>query len=92
MPADPGATDPIAPAPPVSRGYANYALGLLVVVYVVNFVDRQILAILLPSIQRDLDLNDTQLGILGGVASPAVETRALRTAAAAALTDAVSRE
>ena len=59
----PGETQPV-----VSRRYAKYALGLLTVVYVVNFVDRQILSILLPSIQRDLQLSDTQLGILGGVA------------------------
>jgi len=57
-----------APPLPVSPGFARYALGLLLAVYVVNFVDRQILAILLPSIQRDLLLSDTQLGLLGGVA------------------------
>ena len=54
--------------PAVSRRYANYALWLLTAVYVVNFVDRQILSILMPSIQKDLQLSDTQLGILGGLA------------------------
>jgi MFS family permease len=52
----------------VSRRSANYVLWLLTAVYVVNFVDRQILSILMPSIQRDLHLTDTQLGLLGGVA------------------------
>ncbi len=49
-------------------GYRNYALALLFVGYVVNFIDRSILAILLEPIKHDLDLNDTQLGLLGGLA------------------------
>lgn len=48
--------------------YRNYALGLLFLGYVVNFIDRSILAILLEPIKLDLDLNDTQLGLLGGLA------------------------
>ena len=51
-----------------SPAYLRYALGLLCTVYVVNFVDRQILAILLPSIKADLSLTDTQLGLLSGTA------------------------
>jgi len=35
---------------------------------VVNFVDRQILSILLPSIKRELALPDTSLGLLSGTA------------------------
>jgi MFS family permease len=54
--------------PLFSAGYTNYVLGVLVVVYVFNFIDRQILAILAPSIQQDLGLSDTQLGALSGVA------------------------
>ncbi|MDZ7684752.1 MAG: MFS transporter [Gammaproteobacteria bacterium] len=37
-------------------------------VYVFNFIDRQILAILAQSIKEDLDLSDTQIGALSGVA------------------------
>lgn len=48
--------------------YRNYALGLLFIGYVVNFIDRSILAILLEPIKLDLELNDTQLGLLGGLA------------------------
>ncbi len=48
--------------------YRNYALGILFVGYVVNFVDRSILSILLEPIKQDLALNDTQLGLLGGLA------------------------
>jgi MFS family permease len=51
-----------------SNGYRNYVLFVLVIVYVFNFIDRQILAILQDSIKADLDLTDTQLGLLGGVA------------------------
>ncbi len=48
--------------------YRNYALGILFLGYVVNFVDRSILSILLEPIKQDLVLNDTQLGLLGGLA------------------------
>lgn len=51
-----------------SPRYRNYALGVLFLGYVVNFVDRSILSILLEPIKHDLDLNDTQLGLLGGLA------------------------
>ena len=51
-----------------SPGYLRYALGLLTLVYVVNFVDRQILSILLESIKQDLGLSDVQLGLLSGTA------------------------
>ncbi len=43
-------------------------LGLLLLVYTFNFVDRQILGILAPAIKADLALSDTQLGLLGGLA------------------------
>ena len=51
-----------------SPAYLRYALGVLCVVYVVNFVDRQVLAILLQSIKEDLGLTDLQLGLLSGTA------------------------
>lgn len=43
-------------------------LAMLLVVYVFNFLDRQILSILAAPIQADLDLSDTQMGLLGGIA------------------------
>ena len=46
----------------------NYVLGILVVVYTFNFIDRQILSILLESIKSDLKLSDTSLGMLTGFA------------------------
>lgn len=65
---------PSAPAPSArlepefTPAYTRYALGLLVVVYVFNFVDRSILSILLESIKEDLELSDTYLGLLSGIA------------------------
>ncbi len=46
----------------------SYVLGVLVVVYTFNFIDRQILSILLEPIKNDLQLSDTQLGLLTGFA------------------------
>jgi len=57
-----------AEKPLYTAGYTQYVLGVLVVVYVFNFIDRQILAILAPSIKDDLGLSDTQIGALSGVA------------------------
>lgn len=48
--------------------YSWYVLSVLVVVYILNFIDRQILSILAVDIKRDLDLTDGQLGFLGGAA------------------------
>jgi MFS family permease len=56
------------PVPPVGGPYAWYVLALLVLVYVMNFIDRQILSILAEDIKRDLDLTDAQLGFLYGTA------------------------
>ena len=55
------------PLPRPSRSTA-YVLGLLLCVYVLNFLDRQVLNILAEPIRRDLGLSDTQIGILGGLA------------------------
>ncbi len=55
------------PRPRVS-GYAWYALFVLVLVYVINFIDRQILSILVGDIKRDLGVSDAQIGFLYGTA------------------------
>lgn len=49
------------------RTYARYALGVLFVVMVLNFLDRQIIAILAEPIKRDLGLSDTQVGLMSGL-------------------------
>lgn len=51
-----------------SPAYRAYALGLLVVVYIFNFIDRSILGILVEPIKQDLGVSDTMMGFLGGIA------------------------
>jgi MFS family permease len=48
--------------------YRGYVLGVLVLVYVFNFLDRQILSILAERIKHDLHVSDAQLGFLYGTA------------------------
>ena len=48
--------------------YAWYVLAIMVVVYILNFVDRQILSILANDIKADLGLTDADLGFLYGTA------------------------
>src|SRR5262245_54762150 len=48
--------------------YSWYALGVLTLIYLVNFVDRQILSILANDIKADLGLTDAGLGFLYGTA------------------------
>lgn len=57
-----GAEDRKVPA------YSWYALSILVVVYVLNFVDRNIISILAEDIKADLGLRDDQIGFLYGTA------------------------
>ena len=51
-----------------SKGYRSFVLVLLTIVYGFNFIDRQIVGILAPFIQKDLGLSNTQLGLLIGLA------------------------
>ena len=43
------------------------ALGILCFVYVINFLDRQLLSILAKPIQDDLGVTDGQLGRISGL-------------------------
>jgi predicted MFS family arabinose efflux permease len=47
---------------------ASLVLALLLIAYILNFLDRQILGILGPSIQADLHLTDAEFGAIGGTA------------------------
>jgi len=51
----------------VSNLYRNYVLAMLTLVYVFNFIDRQLLVILQESIKKELHLTDFQLGLLSGL-------------------------
>lgn len=56
------------PAAPAAGGrYAWMVLSILCFVYVLNFLDRQLLSILAKPIQDELGVTDTQLGRLGGL-------------------------
>ncbi len=55
-------------APREATSYSWYVLSVLVVVYILNFIDRQIISILALEIKRDLSLTDSDMGFLGGAA------------------------
>ncbi len=56
-------------AQPAEPGrYAGYVLGVLLVVYVLNFLDRQIITILAEEIKADLGISDAEIGFLYGTA------------------------
>lgn len=56
-----------AESPPAVGGRAWIALGLLWFVYVLNFLDRQLLAILAKPVQDTLQITDSQLGLITGL-------------------------
>ena len=47
-----------------STAYRYYVLAILLLVYCLSFIDRQILAVLSPYIKDELNLSDTELGAL----------------------------
>lgn len=49
-------------------GYPRLVLAMLLLVYIFNFLDRQILGILAQPIKADLQLTDQQFGAIGGLA------------------------
>ncbi|MEA3009549.1 MAG: hypothetical protein QOJ91_1241 [Sphingomonadales bacterium] len=67
MASDPAAIAPAAAPFRITR-YAWYALFVLVLVYIINFIDRQIISILAQDIKHDLKVDDAQIGFLYGTA------------------------
>jgi MFS family permease len=53
---------------PVGGGYSRYVLFVLVLVYVLNFLDRQVITILAEDIKADLGISDAEIGFLYGTA------------------------
>jgi MFS family permease len=53
---------------PQPRLYRSYALTVLMIIYVLNFLDRQVVSILAEPIKHDLHLADWQLGVMTGLA------------------------
>ena len=58
----------VAPAAALASGAGAWVvLGILCFVYVLNFLDRQLLSILAKPIQDTLHISDSQLGLIGGL-------------------------
>ncbi len=49
-----------------SPAYAWYVVGVLMMVYVLSFIDRQILSLIVDPVKKDLGVSDTQMGLLMG--------------------------
>jgi len=54
--------------PTLTAPRARIVRALLLLAYIFNFLDRQILGILAPAIKADLHLSDTEFGAIGGLA------------------------
>jgi MFS transporter, Spinster family, sphingosine-1-phosphate transporter len=57
-----------APAQATAHRGVRTTLWILLIVYIFNFLDRQIVNILAEPIAKDLDLSDTQIGLMTGLA------------------------
>ncbi len=70
----PGAINPDATTPepegvrPLTAPVRTYAMSLLLGIYTINFLDRQVVNILAEPIKQDLGLADWQLGLMSGLA------------------------
>lgn len=58
---------PASRAGPVETRYAWYVVGVLTLANVSGFLDRQVLSLLVPAIERDLHITDTQMSYLIGL-------------------------
>lgn len=63
-----GSPSPEGDEKPISRAYANYVLGVLFIVYVFNFIDRQLLSVFIGPIKEEFGASDTAMGLLVGFA------------------------
>jgi len=61
-----------SPSPPVRPGYRYYVLAILILVYMLNFLDRQIIGILAAPLKEHFGMSDTEFGLLGGIAFASV--------------------
>lgn len=56
----------------VSPGYRYYVLAVLILIYMLNFLDRQIIGILAAPLKEEFGMSDSQFGLLGGIAFASV--------------------
>lgn len=66
--AGPGPGTELAAGHEISPRYANYVLCVLLSVYVVNFIDRQVLSVFIGPIKEEFGVSDTVMGLLVGFA------------------------
>jgi len=52
----------------VSLARAWYVVGILMVIYTSSFIDRSIIALMIEPIRRDLNISDTEISLLQGLA------------------------
>lgn len=52
----------------ISPRYSRYVLGVLFLVYVINFIDRQLLSVFIGPIKEEFGASDTEMGLLVGFA------------------------
>jgi predicted MFS family arabinose efflux permease len=57
-----------------TKPYRAYVLGSLLLVYIFNFIDRTIINILTEPIKESFQVEDWQMGLLGGIAFAALYT------------------
>jgi MFS family permease len=62
MPPEPSTPLPEAKVP----AYAFYVVGVLLLAYILSFMDRTVLSLLIEPIRADLNLSDTSIGVLIG--------------------------
>ncbi|MBL8306925.1 MAG: MFS transporter, partial [Rubrivivax sp.] len=60
------AADTAAPWPPERRGW--FVVAVLCACVIVSFIDRQIINLLVEDLRRDLQLTDTSISLLQGLA------------------------
>ncbi|MFJ8949512.1 spinster family MFS transporter [Streptomyces sp. NPDC102381] len=65
---EPSLLSEIEPGPRMSERYKSYIVGICTAAYVLSFVDRQALSLMIEPIKRDLSLTDTQFSLLSGLA------------------------
>ena len=61
----PAATADIQPQP---AGYRRFAVAILMIAMILNFIDRQVINILAEPIKHELHLADWQIGVMSGLA------------------------
>ena len=51
-----------------SRPYAWWVVSVLTIAYILSFIDRQVISLMVVPIRRDLGISDTQVSLLIGLA------------------------